>query len=260
MTTMSLSITTYNILAQAYVKLDWYPNCTPEMIDATRRRTALCEYITKRLATLPSDVICLQEVEVEVFDMLGERLVDHRGELAMKSGGKPDGCATFMRRDLPRRQLQALHYEDGTHHVALFLTTELDGRSLCVANTHLRWHPPNTPPEEHVGRGQMLELLERIETLSSNCEGFVLCGDFNAESDAPLITAARERGFLDAYADTPAHTCNPNGRSKRIDYLLHSANLSCRPRAIRMIDDKTTLPSLEEPSDHLAITGVFDWK
>jgi hypothetical protein len=54
-----------------------------------------------------------------------------------------------------------------------------------------------------------------------------------------------------------AFTCNPNGRAKRIDYLLHTADLRANPWPVPAITDTTPLPSDNEASEHLLIAATL---
>jgi mRNA deadenylase 3'-5' endonuclease subunit Ccr4 len=92
---MSLSIASYNVLAGAYVRPDRYPRVVPRLLDPSRRTAA----VAGRVAGLGADVLCLQEVEPPVLAALAARL-EPDGYLPFfaPKGGKPDGCATFVKR------------------------------------------------------------------------------------------------------------------------------------------------------------------
>jgi endonuclease/exonuclease/phosphatase family metal-dependent hydrolase len=184
------------------------------------------------------------------------RLANYEGTY-LKKLGKPDGCATFVHHGLRRRQVWPLRYEDETGHVALLVALEVGEALIGIANTHLRWDPEDTPKEERIGRRQLLQLLEELKRFAPPCAGWIVCGDLNATPDSSLLMAARQSGFLDPYEGHGGETCNSNRRKKRIDYLLHSPSLCCKPRELPCIDDETPLPSESEPSDHLAIAGTF---
>jgi len=253
---MSLIVSSYNILADAYIRPAYYPSTPPEVLDSARREAALLA----RLPQLAADVLCLQEVEAAKFPALMARLADSQARFAQKAGERPDGCASFISPRFPLRETRSLYYADGSGHLALLTVIELAGQRLGIANTHLRWDPPGTAIPAQLGRRQMLELLDAVEHFVPRCSGWILCGDFNADPTSALILAARQRGFLDPYSGLRAATCNSNRAAKRIDYLLHTSSLTCVPAALPPIDDQTPLPSSSEPSDHLAIGGTFTWR
>lgn len=253
---MTLTVISYNILADAYVRPDYYPNTPPAALRPAERRAALLDH----LEHLAADVLCLQEVQDDAYPAICARLAASQSRFAHKTEGKPDGCATLVAPRLPLHQTHTLSYADNTGHVALLVAVELDGRRLGIANTHLRWDPPQTAPAEQVGRRQLGLLLEAVERFTPRCHGWIVCGDFNATPSSALLQAAHQHGFLDPYADQPAPTCNSNRAAKRIDYLIHSPTLTCQPHPLPPIDDQTPLPSATQPSDHLAIGGTFAWR
>jgi mRNA deadenylase 3'-5' endonuclease subunit Ccr4 len=91
----SFSIASYNVLADSYVKPQWYPNVDPEVLRWDRRKFALAD----RVARLDSDIICLQEVEPDAYALIAQRLgaKGYEGIYSKKGSDKPDGCAMFFR-------------------------------------------------------------------------------------------------------------------------------------------------------------------
>src|SRR5205814_1487454 len=157
-----------------------YPRTPPSLL----RPGARLPQLTGRVAALGADVACLQEVEEDVFAALTVGLGQHAGCFEKKAAGRPDGCATFVHRDVPLVARTALRYTDGTGHVALLAALSFDTRLIGVANTHARWDAPGTPIGAQVGRRQMLDLLDAVERFEPRCDGWVLCGDLNATPDS----------------------------------------------------------------------------
>lgn len=262
---MPFSVASYNVLADAYVNPRWYGGVPASVLDPAWRRPALVGHVSG----LAADVLCLQEVEDDVFRDLEARLgpLGYEGHYAPKGGGRPDGCATFVRAGaLPIRDVRAVYYADAagrgadSGHVALVLRVEDGGRPVAVANTHLRWDPPGTPVADRLGCRQVTQLLAERAALAPGGAAWVIAGDFNAEPDSEVVRALGRAGFVDAYrggAQRP--TCNANRRARRLDYLFHTRDLESHPEDIAVIDDRTPLPSPEQPSDHLAILARFDW-
>jgi mRNA deadenylase 3'-5' endonuclease subunit Ccr4 len=252
---VDLRIASYNILADAYVKPEWFPH-TPAALLRPRGRH---EGLARRIAGLDADIVCLQEVEPDSFAALQRSLERHgyAGVMAQKGQNRPDGCAVFHRLggSLGHR---AHHFrdllEDGrvSGHLALVVDFELEGQRLRVACTHLRWDRPERPVEQHQGMQQATELIH--ELLHKDPEAlWVVCGDFNARPSEPLVQAFEAAGLRDAYAGRHPPTCNANGEPKAIDYLLHSPALRAVPDALPVLEADTPLPSEQEPSDHLPI-------
>ncbi len=256
----SIRIASYNVLADAYINPAWYTHVDPSVLDRAWRWPALA----RRIAGLQADVVCLQEVEPACFAVLSEALEPFglTGVFARKGQGRPDGCATFHRAaSVSLIEQRTLYFSDAmdggaaSGHIALICVFDSCLGPLHVAGTHLRWAPDDSARESHIGWRQVRALFEAgIDARSGD---WLICGDLNGTSEsAPLVELARS-GFVDAFATLPQATCNPNQRTKRIDYILHGGNLSAIPDRLPMIDDQTSLPSLSEPSDHLPILATL---
>ncbi len=262
---MAFAVASYNILADAYVHADRYPGVPPPLLPIGYRKPLLCG----RVAGLGADVICLQEVESDVYRALDEHLrpLGYEGRYARKGRGLADGCAAFIRSAaLEVHADHVLLFADGrdagsfTGYVALFLLLEWGGRPVGVINTHLKWDPPGTPPEAHRGCRQIAQLLDDWKARRKDCPAWVLCGDFNATDESDIVRAVREAGFVDAYAGRREQaTFSRQGEAKRIDYLFHTPDLVARPADLPALDAARPLPSPQEPSDHLPILARFGW-
>lgn len=255
--TVELRVASYNILADAYVKPEWFPHTPADIFEPRRRQEALA----RRILGLDVDIVCLQEVESESFAALQRALEPHGyvGVLALKQQGRPDGCAVFHR--MERCQGHRAHYfkdrlEDGrvSGHLALVVDFDVGGDRLRVGCTHLRWDRPDRPVEQHQGMQEAAELLEELVQRDPEAL-WVVCGDFNAQPGEPLVRAFVAAGLLDAYEGRHQPTCNANESAKAIDFLFHSRALRAQPDRLPELDDRTPMPSETEPSDHLPIAA-----
>lgn len=253
----SISVVTYNILAQAYVFADRYPRSRAEDLAAAPRRARLLDH----LASFDADVYCIQEAEPDSFAAIRERLGSGYWSMLELRAGKPDGCARTARSSVARvEKSEVIHYRahdrDGDQvAVIAHLATP---RPLAIACTHLRWQAEGTRLEEHIGLAQMRELLEVRERTASS---WILCGDMNALSESVVIRAAIDRGLeLACRASRPWDTVNINGKRRKLDYLLYTpATLAPKPRPLPALDRDTPMPSAIHPSDHLAVCIDFSW-
>jgi len=218
-----MRLVTYNVLAQAYLRPSYYPHSRPEDLEAGPRRKCLLE----RIAGLQADVLCLQEVELDLFEAL--RAAGRQGRYLPKGRNKPDGCATFVTGDARWSELE---YADGSGHVALLLQLG----DLQVANTHLKFKQ---------GLPQIQELVTHLRGHS------IVCGDFNVEEGDDVLRHLREHEFEDGAG--PAITSVTNAGSKKIDFIFHTAGLRLIPDPPRPLP--IYLPDLKggEPSDHLPV-------
>ena len=250
-----IKVASYNVLANSYIKLEWYTRSNPEVLQWENRKNLL----TKKITEINADIICLQEVETDAFEVLENSLKKSYSGVYYKKGyDKPDGCATFFRKDkLSLKNEHAVYYSDeakgkiNSGHLALVLDFEFDVGMLRVANTHLKWDNKNKG--RHLGYKQITELIDSHIKKDSHSYGWVMCGDFNAQPNSFVIKEVLKNNFEDAYANKEQPTCNPNGRAKRIDFIFHSTQIVSSPTKLPTIEDTTPLPSEVEPSDHLAI-------
>jgi endonuclease/exonuclease/phosphatase family metal-dependent hydrolase len=134
--------------------------------------------------------------------------------------------------------VRALVYGDGSGHLALLATA--GGRR--IATSHIKWDPPGTP--------QRFAIRQARELIAARPD--IACGDFNFEPDDDALRIFLDAGFTDPGGTA---TCNPNGRAKRIDYILVRGAATALP-AMPVTDD-TALPSAEMPSDHVPIAVLL---
>ena len=246
-------VATYNVLATAYIRARFYAHCDPAHLAPGWRVPALVQHC----AALDADLIGLQEVERDVCAALEAALSPrgYAGSYAPKGGGKPDGCATFWRRAVfSLRRSECLAYADGSDHIAQLILLEHAGRPIGLANTHLKWAPPGETNDLE----QIRELLGALSSPRWAGADWIICGDFNAKPDSPVLAALEAAGYRPSHAgERQGFTANPNCAAKTIDYLCHRAGLRSSPVPLPRIDDRTPLPSVEQPSDHLAVIADF---
>jgi mRNA deadenylase 3'-5' endonuclease subunit Ccr4 len=254
------TLTTWNILATAYIRRAWYPRTPRTVLDPAWRVPALVSHAVE----LGTDILCLQEVELDVFNALkaGMEKLGYTGAHAMKGEQRPDGCATFFRRDgfslLTDRRLV---YADGASgNIAQLLLFEHQGKRLSIANTHLKWDPPETPRDRQLGYRQIRQAIEALRPEADSPDGQIVCGDLNVAPESDVVEAMLAEGFDYAHRQCPgARTCNSNKQPKLIDHLFYRGSLRARPILPAEVAEETALPSLEQPSDHVALTAEFDW-
>lgn len=243
-----LRVVSWNVLADAYVRREYYPHTNPSVLDRAGRRRAVADRL---VSYAKADILCLQEVDSALFALAEEKLTESKGRLFRKRG-KGEGCAIFLRQSLSSEpEWKELVFSDKSGHVALGVTFA----GVTVVSTHLKWEPPNTDREAHRGRGQLAEILDTWRAGPR-----IVCGDFNDEPNGDVLALGLERGFADAYASMPnAFTCNANGKKKRIDFILHSSDYAATPVApSKVVEDDTALPGEDEPSDHVAIEAQLE--
>ncbi|KAG2470443.1 PDE12 phosphodiesterase, partial [Polypterus senegalus] len=297
----------YNILADIYAQTELsknvlYPYCAPYALDIDYRQSL----IKKELSGYNADIICLQEVDKSVFaDSLVPALDAYGMEGLFKVKDKQhEGLATFYRRS--RFKLLAQHdvklsdalVSDPLHRdllskitdgspaakeKALQRSTSLQvtvlhdvndpSRLICVANTHLYWHPKGGNIRlvqaaislRHIQQVAM-ELYEHIpvifagdfnSTPSSGLYEFVTKGEI-AESHEDWLSNGPEEQCsmslshalkLSSACGEPAYTNYVAGYRGCLDYIfVDSSALS--------IEQVIPLPSHEEVTAHQALPSL----
>ncbi|GJQ14183.1 hypothetical protein GpartN1_g5974.t1 [Galdieria partita] len=209
----SISISSYNMLAQVYVNSSQFPYC-PRRYLRRKHRLALTKSL---LQSLQVDILCLQEVDCykEIETCLQEK--GYKGIFQLRGGTKKDGCAIFFRSDkfewlaehswdCDQVQFPALKkychenwnpYVDVRHRrnnigqcVWLRWTPEPEvSYHLCIANVHLFWDPVH----EDVKLLQTLQAVHEIDEFIQRCKrdwvknesiNVFLAGDFNSSPKA----------------------------------------------------------------------------
>jgi mRNA deadenylase 3'-5' endonuclease subunit Ccr4 len=259
----SFSVASYNVLATAYVHPARYPRTSSLVLNPAWRVPALVGHV----ASLGDDIICLQEVEIEVFSALRIRLgsLGYGSQYARKQSGKPDGCATFYRHDVfDLVDANIISYADGhgvesdSGNIALVAVLSGSGDIIGIINTHLTWAPPNLPLDAQLSYRQINQLLREYKEMESKIQCGVIAGDFNITPDSATIALVSNAGLDFSHRGLPGvYTCNANARARMIDYLFYSSTLQAEALPLPVIDDRTVLPSAEQPSDHVPVRAKF---
>ncbi|XP_060622081.2 2',5'-phosphodiesterase 12 [Anolis sagrei] len=318
----SLRAVSYNVLADAYAQSELsrtvlYPYCAPYALEMDYRQCLL----QKELLGYSADLLCLQEVDRAAFaDGLGPALdaAGLEGLLRLKER-QHEGLATFFRRDklrlLARHDLalhRALldepahrplrHALDACPHlrdkvlqrssvlqVSVLQTINDPSRQICVANTHLYWHPkggnirliqiaialshlrhvthdlyPGTP---------LLFCGDFNSTPSTGTYGFVINGsiaedheDWRSDGEEPYCSMSLTHPFrLKSACGEPAYTNYVGGFHGCLDYIFIDADALEVEQVIPLpsheeVTTHQALPSVSHPSDHIALVCDLKWK
>jgi mRNA deadenylase 3'-5' endonuclease subunit Ccr4 len=263
---MSFTVASYNILADEYIKREWYPHTPDSLLDPALRRSALLAHLVK----LDVDLLCLQEVEMSTFTAIHNHLnaVGYQGIFARKGQGKPDGCAIFYRYNIYGiNGANRLMYADAklgsetSGHIAQFLSIEYEGNHIGIANTHLKWDPPDKQLSDQYGYRQAAQLLKERDQLLFGCTAWIICGDLNVTPESDVIELFNQNDLYFTHSEEyEAYTANINGRPTVLDYLFHSANLDAMPLPLPTIGPETVLPGSDQPSDHIAVSASFSYR
>ncbi|MFM7069203.1 MAG: endonuclease/exonuclease/phosphatase family protein [Actinomycetes bacterium] len=235
----SLKVWSWNVLADAYLHLDYYPHLGSAP-DPVARHVAIGD-VTVELAET-ADVICLQEVDEKVAGVVAHRLVDWETTWVPRPGGRPDGSlvATPARTRARHRGLEVL----GRRSAAI-AEVDVDGTRVLVASTHVSWAPANEP--DHPGVEEVEELVQLLDTSGP----LVVAGDFNDSSGGPVLMTFNRLGF--SRADNSEPTAFVNGEGRVIDHVV-GRGIDLTGELGRWPADRP-LPDDEFPSDHVPIAA-----
>jgi mRNA deadenylase 3'-5' endonuclease subunit Ccr4 len=256
-----ITIATYNVLADAYIRPEYYPGVDTRHLASPDRY----ERVVERIAGLGADVVCLQEADHALYVLVERRLrsLGYHGRWAHKDMGKPDGCAMFVGPGCRHADWRVHVYDDAfidgkpSGHIALMTDIRRNGLEVRVATTHFKWMPSDEVPERHVGFVQAKRLVDALSDGADARHGTIVCGDFNAQPDSPMLSMFAESGYVDPHAATTA-TFMAEGRPQKLDYLLyHGAGLRVQAHPAPDIRAVSPLPSQGEPSDHLPLVTTF---
>jgi len=133
----------------------------------------------------------------------------------------------------------------------LYLTLEIEGRTISFLNTHLAW--AKTPKEEPHQTEQAAILIDYLKTVPSP---FVLSGDFNLDPQQPTVQNINvlARNLTSEYHIT--NTLNP--RTHRAQMLFPPGVAVDYIYVSRDISVKTFDVVEEDLSDHLGLTAELE--
>lgn len=318
----AVRVVSYNILADVYAQTELsktvlYPYCAPYALQLDYRQNL----IKKELAGYNADIICLQEVDKGVFvDSLTPALDAFGLDGVFRIKDKQhEGLATFYRRSkfklLSRHDivltealtsdpiystlLERVSANSALKDKILKRSTVLQvsvledlnkpGRKVCVANTHLYWHPKGGNVRL-VQIGVALQHLTRVISEVTPGAPLVFCGDFNSSPNSGVFQLLTEALVPQQHADwsssgpdescgmellsafppllsacsQPAYTNYVGGFHGCLDYIFIQPDSMQVEQVIPLpshqeVTTYEALPSVAHPSDHIALICDLRW-
>ncbi|XP_068452021.1 2',5'-phosphodiesterase 12 [Clinocottus analis] len=318
----AVRVVTYNILADVYAQTELsktvlYPYCAPYALQMDYRQNL----IKKELAGYNADIVCLQEVDKGVFEDSLTPALDAFGlEGVFRIKEKQhEGLATFYRRSkfklLSRHDIllsEALT-SDPIHATLLERISTSDalkarmlqrasvlqvsvledfnkpGRQVCVANTHLYYHPKGGNLRLFQ-MGVALRHLRHVISEVTPGAPLVFCGDFNSSPHSGVFQLLGETSVHPQHADwsssgpeeacsmellsgfppmlsacsQPAYTNYVGGFHGCLDYIFIQPDSMQVEQVIPLpshqeVTTYEALPSVAHPSDHIALICDLRW-
>ncbi|XP_068197005.1 2',5'-phosphodiesterase 12 [Antennarius striatus] len=318
----ALRVVSYNILADVYAQTELsktvlYPYCAPYALELDYRQNL----IKKELAGYNADIICLQEVDKSVFrDSLTPAMDSFGLDGVFRLKEKQhEGLATFYRRSkfellschdimlsealthdpihsgLLERVCASSALEDSilrrhtTLQVSVLKELNETGRLICVANTHLYWHPQGGNVRL-VQMGVALRHLSHVINEVVPGAALVFCGDFNSSPNSGVFQLVTEATVSQQHADWSssgpeascgiellsalpplqsthnqlAYTNYVRGFQGCLDYIFIQPDSMQVEQLIPLpshqeVTAYEALPSVSHPSDHIALVCDLRW-
>ncbi|CAN9512602.1 unnamed protein product [Ophioblennius macclurei] len=318
----AVRVVSYNILADVYAQTELsktvlYPYCAPYALQLDYRQNL----IKKELAGYNADIVCLQEVDKGVFaDSLTPALDAFGLDGVFRIKEKQhEGLATFYRRSkfrlLGRHDITLSHAltSDPAHaellqkvsakealkdkvvqrstslQVSVLEDLSQAGRKLCVANTHLYWHPKGGNVRL-VQMGVALRHLGHVIREAAPGAPLIFCGDFNSVPNSGVFQLLAESQVAAHHADwssagpeescgvemasgfppllsacgQPAYTNYVGGFHGCLDYIFIQPDSMQVEQVIPLpshqeVTTYQALPSVAHPSDHIALVCDLRW-
>nr|XP_048297524.1 2',5'-phosphodiesterase 12-like [Myodes glareolus] len=310
----------YNILADTCAQTEFsrtvlYPYCAPYALEIDYRQNL----IQKELTGYNADLICLQEVDRAVFTDSLVPALEAFGLEGVFRIKQHEGLATFYRKskfnllsqhDISFREALAsdpLHKDlleklalnplalgkvlqrASVLQISVLQSTKDSSKKICVANTHLYWHPKGG----HIRLVQMAVALAHIRHVS--CELYpglpvLFCGDFNSTPSTGVYHFVTNGSIPEDHEDwasngekercsmslshlfklksacgEPAYTNYVGCFHGCLDYIFIDLNALEVEQVIPLpsheeVTTHQALPSVSHPSDHIALVCDLKWK
>eukprot|EP00475_Leptophrys_vorax_P006348 TRINITY_DN13915_c0_g1_i1.p1 TRINITY_DN13915_c0_g1~~TRINITY_DN13915_c0_g1_i1.p1 ORF type:complete len:514 (-),score=108.75 TRINITY_DN13915_c0_g1_i1:86-1627(-) len=268
----------YNILAECYAGPDSFPYCEDHFLDWNHRFKTTVQMILDS----DSDVVCLQEVESDMyFESMKDYLKNHGGYASIfkkrPHPHKKDGCAIFFKESkleiITKTELsynslaKDKHAGDRaqTNNIAIgiyFQEASGNKKRFWVMNTHLFWDPK--APDVKLGQAKMLRKFI-VNQLQRSPGGVIVCGDFNSMPNSSVCDVMTEDNlFASAYSLENALDTNITPWfSGCIDYVWYTPQELTVDSVTDLKEargDSEYLPDETHPSDHLPLSAVFTFR
>jgi mRNA deadenylase 3'-5' endonuclease subunit Ccr4 len=284
----NIRLVSWNLLAQCYSHPRKYPWCDDQYLEWNYRSNL----IRKQLSSFQADIICLQEMQVDLWPDFISSVSGYTGILQNVTAFHPVASAVLIKEGL---DLEVLRVESRSRALIIVLSSPSSPSltPLYLANVHLE--AGGSHDENLIRYNQLKSLWKRLKyhcTLDhANLPEarIVLAGDFNILHTNPLHTFLSQ-GLLDPMLitkgkgkiplpmvtaklhDAYVATCTQQGscqlgmtyaQGSVLDYIFTSNGVTVidtlllHPAAA--FQEPQLWPSSLHPSDHLPIGAVLEW-
>ncbi|CAG5136448.1 unnamed protein product [Candidula unifasciata] len=306
-------VLTYNLLAQVYADTDLarqelFSYCPKHALEMDYRKHLLL----KEIIGYQADLLCLQEVDKSIFGsqlMPAMQALGYTGLFRAKDGGTSEGCATFIseRKFRVVKQLdvslspflatdplcadiwsevcksqtlkEKIEQRSTILQVTVAESAEKSGSYVCIANTHLYFHPQacNIRLVHAAGALRYLQNICDTYTLERPSPGYYQLltaqyipsdhADWNSGGSEELISGLElhQPMNIESACGTPPYTNFTRGFQETLDYIFIDSDKLQVTQIVPMpshedVTANIALPSIVFPSDHLALICDLKFK
>jgi CCR4-NOT transcription complex subunit 6 len=223
----SITVMTYNVLAQAYVSGTIFPDTPHPILRSKHRRSAILNDLRSLTEKYSVDVMCLQELEQDLCAVIARELSAF-GAFAYKlrtSAGarqKRDGCGIFWR----KARFECVHDVDDYHlelndiaddvrlspllepksvairdcvSAIVCLRDFETGHRFVITSSHLFWDPCFAQIKLAQAFGVREAAWKLAETLAT--KNVILAGDWNSTPNSSVFALLEKGRITGTYAD-----------------------------------------------------------
>jgi len=281
----SFRICSYNVLAQCYVKSEWFSWTKPKsLLKWKQRREHLRRKLRDELGEV--DVFCLQEVDE--FENEWKEFIENELNMGVfykqrtqKSNNKKDGSLVCWNKEkfelldtlgvefnevtktIPYldevegfEEEEKREYERDCVAACVMLLHKASNVPITCVSTHLYWDPAKA----FVKLKQAEYLREEIERWSQTKGNILIGGDFNSLATSDVYKSMIENDYVSLMRDNetgrePEYTNVTPSFTETIDYIFSSKNWIEKVTHRGKVKNRDLLfdgcPCEGEPSDHL---------
>jgi mRNA deadenylase 3'-5' endonuclease subunit Ccr4 len=263
-----VSLVTWNLLAPHFASPLKYPWAAMDDLDWSVRESR----IVRELMDIDADIICLQEVQVDLWDhLLSQFSGTYQGTLQKMERNHPVANAILVRRGLKITRTESR----SRALIAVLMDEEELSSPLYLVNVHLEagYSDEADAIRFHQVRSLRKRLFHQVNKDAAtvdNSPPIVITGDCNMLRGTPLysfLQSGTGEPLNDAYLEQPP----PWGPDVRMTYrsghLLDYVWVSDSVHVLRTMPVKEAVasmeqkawPSAENPSDHIPIGAILSW-
>lgn len=212
--------------------------------------TPLFEFIKKHASS--TDIFCLQEVDLPLYEKISKILTGFKGERAEKVYVEPTYFrqATFWK-GLKETGRSELFIKEGEPGMGLSTSFEIDGKKLLTCNIHGHVHPgTKVDSDERIKQSEII-----INYAKKHSGPVIIGGDFNLDLNTKSVAMFESAGFKNLIKDFGVKSTRNRLSWEQFNNIQHFADFLFVSPEVSI--QKFEVPDVEI-SDHLPMILDFE--